>query len=55
MWGYWYSVINNQVVELMELANINITIKKEKSEFKAIGTCNTQNKTIRWLGTGILM
>ena len=44
--------INGQIIELMELANINITIEKEKSEFKAMGTRNTQNKTNGWKGTG---
>lgn len=44
--------INGQVVELMELANININIEKTKTEFKAMGTRNTQNKTTGWKGTG---
>ena len=39
-------------VELMELANITITVEKEKTEFKAIGERNTQNKTTGWKGTG---
>jgi hypothetical protein len=44
--------IDGQVVELMELANITITIEKDKTEFKAMGTRNTQNKTTGWKGTG---
>lgn len=44
--------INGKVVELMELANITATIEKNKTEFKAMGTRNTQNKTIGWTGTG---
>lgn len=44
--------INGQVVELMELANINVNIEKTKTEFKAMGTRNTQNKTTGWKGTG---
>lgn len=44
--------IEGRVVELMELANINITIDKTKSEFKAMGQRNTQNKTTGWKGTG---
>lgn len=50
--GLATAVINNQVVELMELANITITVEKEKSEFKAMGTRNTQNKTTGWSGSG---
>lgn len=44
--------INGQIVELMELANITITVEKNKTEFKAMGTRNTQNKTTGWTGTG---
>ena len=44
--------INGEVVELMELSNINVTVEKEKSQFKAMGTRNTQNKTTGWTGTG---
>ena len=44
--------INGQIVELMELSNITVTVEKNKSEFKAMGTRNTQNKTIGWTGTG---
>ena len=44
--------INGDIIELMELANINITIEKSKTEFKAMGTRNTQNKTTGWKGTG---
>lgn len=44
--------INGEVVELMELANMSITIEKNKTEFKAMGTRNTQNKTTGWKGTG---
>lgn len=44
--------INGQIVELMELANITITVEKNKTEFKAMGTRNTQNKTTGWKGTG---
>ena len=46
------AVIDGQVVELMELSNININIQKNKTEFKALGTRNTQNKTTGWKGTG---
>ena len=44
--------IDGQVVEIMELANINVNIEKDKTEFKAMGTRNTQNKTTGWKGTG---
>lgn len=44
--------IDGKVVELMELANITVTIEKNKQEFKAMGTRNTQNKTTGWTGTG---
>lgn len=44
--------IDGEVIELMELANINIKIEKTKTEFKAMGTRNTQNKTTGWKGTG---
>lgn len=44
--------INNEIVELMELANISITVDKTKTEFKAMGTRNTQNKSTGWKGTG---
>ena len=44
--------INGQVYELMELANINITMEKNKTQFKAMGARNTQNKTTGWTGTG---
>ena len=44
--------INGEVAELMELANITVSIEKTKTEFKAIGTINTQNKTTGWKGTG---
>lgn len=44
--------INGQIVELMELANINVNVSKNKSQFKAMGTRNTQNKTTGWEGTG---
>ena len=50
--GVATAVINNRVVELMELANITITFEKTKTEFKAMGTRNTQNKTTGWSGTG---
>ena len=50
--GIATAIINDQVVELMELANINISIEKDKTEFKAMGTRNTQNKTTGWKGTG---
>jgi len=50
--GVATAIINNQVIELMELANITITIDKDKTEFKAMGTRNTQNKTTGWSGTG---
>lgn len=44
--------IDGEVIELMELANINVKIEKTKTEFKAMGTRNTQNKTTGWKGTG---
>lgn len=50
--GVATAIINNQVIEIMELANINITIEKDKTEFKAMGTRNTQNKTTGWKGSG---
>lgn len=50
--GIATATINDEVIELMELANININIEKEKKEFKAMGTRNTQNKTTGWKGTG---
>lgn len=50
--GVATAVINNEVIELMELANINITVDKNKTEFKAMGTRNTQNKTTGWSGKG---
>ena len=45
-------IINNRVIELMELSNLTISIEKNKTEFKAMGTRNTQNKTTGWKGTG---
>lgn len=50
--GVAIAEINGQVVELMELSNITITVEKEKTEFKAMGTRNTQNKATGWKGTG---
>lgn len=50
--GMATAVIDGKVVELMELSNININIEKTKTEFKALGTRNTQNKTTGWKGTG---
>ena len=50
--GIATAVIDGKVAELMELANININIEKNKTEFKAMGTRNTQNKTTGWKGTG---
>ena len=44
--------IDGQIVELMELANITITVEKNKTEFKAMGQRNTQNKTTGWTGKG---
>ena len=44
--------IDGKVVELMELSNITITADKTKTEFKAMGQRNTQNKTTGWKGTG---
>lgn len=44
--------INGDIVELMELANINIHIDKTKTDFKAMGQRNTQQKTTGWKGTG---
>ena len=50
--GIATAIINNQVIELMELSNITITLEKNKTEFKAMGTRNTQNKTTGWKGSG---
>ena len=50
--GVATAIINNKVTELMELSNITVTIEKQKTEFKAMGTRNTQNKTTGWKGTG---
>lgn len=50
--GVATAVIDNEVIELMELSNINITVDKNKTEFKAMGTRNTQNKTTGWTGKG---
>ena len=36
----------------MELSNITVTVEKNKTEFKAMGTRNTQNKATGWTGTG---
>lgn len=44
--------IDGKIVELMELSNITINIEKTKTEFKALGTRNTQNKATGWVGTG---
>ena len=44
--------INGNVVELMELANITATMSKNKTEFKAMGQRNTQNKATGWTGSG---
>ena len=44
--------INGNVVELMELANITATMNKNKTEFKAMGQRNTQNKATGWTGSG---
>lgn len=46
------AVIEGKVEELMEVANIDISIDKNKTEFKAMGTRNTQHKTTGWTGTG---
>ena len=46
------AVIEGTQVELMELANITATVDKNKTEFKTIGTLNTQNKATGWTGTG---
>lgn len=44
--------INGQVKELMELANVVATVDKNKTEFRTIGTLNTQNKATGWTGSG---
>lgn len=44
--------INGEIIELMELSNISAKVDKSKSDFKAIGTRNTQHKTTGWNGTG---
>ena len=44
--------VDGKIIELMELANITVTISKNKTEFKAMGTRNTQNKTTGWSGKG---
>ena len=50
--GIATAIIDGKVVELMELANITATVEKNKTEFKAMGTRNTQNKSTGWKGTG---
>ena len=50
--GVATAIIDGKVVELMELSNITINIEKIKSEFKAMGTRSTQNRTTGWRGTG---
>lgn len=50
--GYATAVIDGKVVELMELANITATVEKNKEDFRAMGTRNTQNKTTGWTGSG---
>ena len=44
--------IDGRVIELMELSNITATMEKNKTEFKAMGQRNTQNKATGWTGTG---
>lgn len=44
--------IDGRVIELMELSNITATMEKNKTEFKAMGQRNTQNKATGWSGTG---
>ena len=44
--------IDGKVIELMELSNITATVDKNKTEFRTIGTLNTQNKATGWTGTG---
>ena len=44
--------IGGKIIELMELSNITATVNKNKTEFRAIGTLNTQNKSIGWSGSG---
>ena len=52
--GVATSVIDGKVIELMELANINISIEKNKTDFKTMGTRNTKHKTTGWNGTGTM-
>lgn len=44
--------IDGRQIELMELSNITATVDKNKTEFKTIGTLNTQNKASGWTGSG---
>ena len=44
--------INGEIIELLELSNITATVEKQKTDFKAMGTRNTQNKTTGWTGKG---
>lgn len=50
--GVATAIIDGRVVELMELSNITATMEKNKTEFKAMGQRNTQNKATGWTGTG---
>ena len=50
--GVATAVIDGRTIELMELVNITATVDKNKTEFKALGQRNTQNKTTGWSGTG---
>lgn len=45
-------IIAGKVIELMELSNITATVDKNKTEFRTIGTLNTQSKSNGWSGTG---
>ena len=44
--------LDGRRIEVMELENITATVNKNKSEFRTIGTLNTQNKATGWSGSG---
>ena len=50
--GVVYAEIDGRQIELMELSNITATVTKNKTDFRTIGTLNTQNKATGWSGTG---
>lgn len=44
--------IDGRVYDIMELSNITATVEKNKTDFRTIGTLNTQVKATGWSGTG---